>query len=68
MEDFAPIGWEEWERFFSREEDGSKILAANPFAIMLYNKNMGPALANVSAEEVLKADNLLGALFRKALQ
>ncbi len=68
MEDFAPIGWEEWERFFSREEDESKILAANPFAIMLYNKNMGPALANVSAEEVLKADNLLGALFRKALQ
>ena len=65
---FAPIRWSDWKEFFRTDLDPHEIVADDTVAVMLYNKFMYEPLRDVSREELLASDTLLGKLFRLSLQ
>jgi hypothetical protein len=65
---FAPIRWDDWEKFFSEDIEPREVVDDETIAVMLYNKFMFEPLRKASREEVLASDTLLGKLFRLSLQ
>jgi hypothetical protein len=65
---FAPIRWDDWEKFFSEDIEPREIVNDETLAVMLYNKFMFEPLRKASREELLASDTLLGKLFRLSLQ
>ena len=63
----APVLWYEWRRFFSPFQSPADVLASSPVTVMLWNKGMGPILADRSVSELRKGNMLLSRLFRIAL-
>jgi hypothetical protein len=63
----APVLWYEWRRFLSPFQSPADVLASSPVTIMLWNKGMGPVLADRSAAQLRTSKILLSRLFRIAL-
>ncbi len=68
FERFAPIRWDEWEKFFRKDIETREVVDEATIAVMLYNKFMFEPLRHVKREELLASDTLLGKLFRLSLQ
>jgi hypothetical protein len=63
----APVLWYEWRRFFSPFQSPADVLASSPVTVMLWNKGMGPLLADHSLGQLRRGKMLLSRLFRIAL-
>ena len=63
----APVLWYEWRRFFSPFQSPADVLASSPVTVMLWNKGMGPILADRSVSQLRRGQMLLSRLFRIAL-
>jgi len=63
----APVLWYEWRRFLSPFQSPADVLASSPVTVMLWNKGMGPILADRSVSQLLQGNMLLSRLFRIAL-
>lgn len=62
----APVMWYEWRRLLSRLQSPERVLASDPYVVMLWNSAMSQ-VAQYSAEQLLAGDMLLSRLFRLAL-
>jgi capsular polysaccharide synthesis protein len=65
--DVAPVWWYEWRRFMSRLESPGRILGDGTVTVMLWNKVMGPELADASEQDLLAGRSLLSRLLRIGL-
>ena len=67
MEKVAPVPWYQWRRFFSRLESPSRLLAATPVTVVLWNAVMAPLLRGRTRPELLASPMLLARLLRIGL-
>jgi len=67
VERVAPIPWYQWRRFFSRFESPSRLLAAAPLTVVLWNAVMSSRLRDRPAEELMRSRMLLSRLLRIGL-
>lgn len=63
----APVLWYAWRRLLSPYQSPVPILGSLPVTVMLWNKGMGPLLADKTAGQVLGSKMLLARLLRIAL-
>jgi Capsular polysaccharide synthesis protein len=67
IERISPVMYWEWRRFSSRIESPARVLAAQPYAVTLWNKAMGPWFGHLTRDDVFAADYLLSRLCRLSL-
>ena len=63
----APIGWQDWEKYFDTKLKLRDLISEETIAMMLFNKNMFDRLENMNREEIMNSQTLLGEAFRYAL-
>lgn len=67
MERVAPIPWFSWRQFTSRVQAPRRILRADPYVVVLWNKAMGRGIRDEPAETFLQGSTLLSRLLRVGL-
>lgn len=64
----APVGWYAVDQFFSRVQSPRRLLKADPYVVVLWNKVMGPRLQHRSRDQLLTGSTLLSRLLRIGLE
>jgi len=67
FEKFAPLKFDQWNDFFKNDIYLKDMIKDDTISIMLYNKFMFEPLKDMSREEILESNNLLGQVFRYSL-
>lgn len=65
---FAPVRWDEWEKFLRTDIGIGRIVSDDTMAVMLYNKFMFEPLRGMDRGELMSSDTLLSNLFRLSLE
>ena len=66
-EQVAPLPWTQADRFTSRFESPDQVLRGAPPMLNLYNDRFSPALRQMSQDEILGSNLMLGRVLRIAL-
>jgi hypothetical protein len=67
MAKVAPVPWEQWRRFLSRLESPSRLLAASPITVVLWNAVMSARLRPLARQQLLSSRMLVSRLLRIGL-